>query len=425
MVRESSAARQRNWKRIAAIGALAVGVGCGGNDSDLVPTGFEFTRQTRSTDTNVVIVVVDDRGTEDAINLRADLGAGVRHIGAAALAKFELMAPDRAAWNSFDLRVVIVPASAESIIDVASPARDPALAVTTHRLTLEANEVLVRAVEDAVRQMKSAPSGAPFRPLERVRGVLSLVLGERAPADDAESALVASTSAGRLHRNVAVSVLATTDDESPELPLSYRVSPDPFLVPMHVVTPEGRGKRYLGEPGYPRLSLWAIERFNAWLNDCADPVDPPIELFMRSCLDAEPWCDSRPIEEISPGVGRCRIRITTKDPPFCDASRGWADPLESDGVRRPHVDSDGMHACEALPVDARAMDACIHDAACSDCGSGWCLSDVRPSRCPGGQSRTLRWVGGVLPEPGYVNVRCGDPPPRTHATFSSNERIRH
>src|SRR5689334_7421240 len=149
MLRALPAGRQI-WRRIVATGALAVAVGCGGNDSEHGPTGFEYTRRTRSTDTNVVIVVVDDRETADAFDLRADLGAGVRHIGAAALSRFDLMAPDRAAWRPIDLRVIIVPASSASMVDVASPARDPALALTTNRLTEEGNEILVGAVENAI-----------------------------------------------------------------------------------------------------------------------------------------------------------------------------------------------------------------------------------------------------------------------------------
>jgi hypothetical protein len=82
--------------------------------------------------------------------------------------------------------------------------------------------------------------------------------------------------------------------------------------------------------------------------------------------------------------------------------------MDADGVRRTDVNHNGAHACEAMLVDAEVLDACIHDATCANCGSGWCLSDVRPARCPASPSKTLRWVGGVLPEPGNVHVTCGE-----------------
>jgi hypothetical protein len=74
------------------------------------------------------------------------------------------------------------------------------------------------------------------------------------------------------------------------------------------------------------------------------------------------------------------------------------------------VNGKGEHVCEALPVAAAVMDACIHDETCANCGSGWCVSEVRPRAdiCPNSPAKVLRWVGGVLPEGGSFRVTCSE-----------------
>jgi len=141
-----------------------------------------------------------------------------------------------------------------------------------------------------------------------------------------------------------------------------------------------------------------------------DKAQTPFVLFDHGlCVTWRSRCDLQPIAEISPGLGACHIQVTTLDPPSCDASRGWADPLDADGVRRARVDKKGERVCELLPIEPRSMDACMHDETCADCGSGWCVSEVQPKlaeRCPGSPSRYLRWIGGALPTPGWVHVTC-------------------
>jgi hypothetical protein len=211
---------------------------------------------------------------------------------------------------------------------------------------------------------------------------------------------------------VAVSIVTTSDDESPESIPAYDLDGDRQTVPINVVTPEGQGRAKPDSGRFPRLSAWAATSSGA-IGGCDDDIDSPLQLFQESCGSTgySLRCETRSIEEISPGIGRCYIEITTIDPPRCDASRGWADPKDAHGVRRPRTNAKGEHVCEVLLVALEVMDACVHDPSCADCGSGWCLSEVRPWArfCPATPPKVLRFVGGALPEPGSIHVTCLEP----------------
>jgi hypothetical protein len=333
----------------------------------------------------------------------------VAHVGGNELGEFKLLSPDPAVWHTVDLRVVLVPASSPSIDAVASPATNPALAWTTNQATREGRDAWVRAVDDEVKRM-TAPWGAPFRPLERARDIFQLLRGQRAATGDGERALVATFSSSRRRHWVGVSIVTASDDESPE-PLAAYVLADRYEVRTNVVTPEGRGQERADPARFPRLSAWDVGSGPGSFGGCHDDVNRPLYLFSPGCIDYWTRCEARPIEETSPGIGRCYIEITTTDPPMCDRARGWVEPFDEDGVRRPRVNGKGEHVCEALPVAAAVMDACIHDETCANCGSGWCVSEVRPQAliCPNTPAKVLRWVGGVLPEGGSFRVTCSEP----------------
>ena len=361
-----------------------------------------------------MVVVVDDRPNPEAAELRGGIGAAVHQFGGRLLGYYDFALPDRAPWHPVDVRVVLVPASSSSIETVASPASNPALAWTSHQATMEGRDVLVRAVEAEVARMTSS-SGASFRPLERTADIVKLLRGTRAPANDAESTLLARTFAHRRQSSfVGASVVAATDDESPEPAASYRLY-DPFTEwPINVVTREGRGKERPDAARYPRLAIWVDGTYRGW-GGCFDDddVEPPFELFtVGLCAGWRFSCDARPIAQVSPGLGACVVEITTVEPPSCEASRGWADPMDADGVRRPRVDARGERVCEVMPVEPSAMAACMHDETCADCGSGWCVSEIQPrlaERCPGSPRAGLRWIGGALPSPGSVRMTCLEP----------------
>jgi hypothetical protein len=365
----------------------------------------------------VLIVVVDDRPTPEATELRAGIGAAVQDMGEDTLVESAFHWPDRATWHPVDQRLVLVPASSPSLESVASPASDAALAWTTNQVTKEGRDAWVRAAESAVTRM-SAPAGAPFRPLERAEDVVRLLRGQRAPVNEKESALLGSLST-RHKSAMGVSIVAATDDESPHAAVLYRVDDPFFVTAMNVVTREERGEAPPDPARYPRLAIWAKGAGGSVGGGCFehDVPDPPFRLFLHGVCAA--WrfrCEVRPVAEISPGLGACHIQITTVDPPSCDASRGWADPLDADGVRRTRVDDRGERVCDLLPVEPRAMDACLHNETCADCGGGWCVSEVQPKlaeRCPGSPRAALRWIGGALPRPGSVQVTCLEPEDRT------------
>ncbi|MET0595524.1 MAG: hypothetical protein ABW133_22685, partial [Polyangiaceae bacterium] len=114
--------------------------------------------------------------------------------------------------------------------------------------------------------------------------------------------------------------------------------------------------------------------------------------------------------EKSPGVGDCFIEINSSQPSICDPSRGWTDPRDADGVRRPRRNARGETVCEGQPVVPEHMEACAHDPLCADCGSGWCVTDVWPkgkSVCsPPVPENRIRWVGGIWPDSGRIRVTC-------------------
>jgi hypothetical protein len=163
---------------------------------------------------------------------------------------------------------------------------------------------------------------------------------------------------------------------------------------------------------YPRLLDWSDGMLRAPFGGCTETSAAPSFLFFASLCSVQARCPSHSIAEISPGLGRCIIRITTPEPVMCDASRGWIDPLASNGSRRPRFTSEGERICEVMPVDPGVMDTCIHDDKCENCGSGWCVSEVLPLArfCPAGSAPLpIRWIGGALPRPGTVQITCLSP----------------
>jgi hypothetical protein len=159
---------------------------------------------------------------------------------------------------------------------------------------------------------------------------------------------------------------------------------------------------------YPRLLAWSEQTDGYFLGIgglCLASAPAPFELFnVGICGSLRSRCLTRPILEISPGVGACSMRIEMTEPDACVAARGWIDPLDQDGVRRPRKTATGARVCDAQPVAPDVMDRCIHDPQCTDCGSGWCISQVTgPLGCPPGQ---IRWVGGVVPDDGTIYLTC-------------------
>ena len=336
--------------------------------------------------------------------MRAGIGAAMRQLGADAVIVAAGHTPDWAAWHPIDVTVVIVPASAPSLDAVMSPAGDPRLAWTTTRATPQSAEEVARAVEEHVGNL-AAPEGAPFQPLARAREVVDLLASPFPSTNPAAEALRAAVSPRP--KSIAVSIVASMDDESPGPTKAYR-----FLLEGPVVGLVTSQRDSLDRPNpliYPRLIDWSDKMIGSPFSPFCDPSqNPPFLLFGQRChSQSESWCDDVAIAQSSPGVGRCLVEITTPEPVMCEPSRGWIDPLASNGTRRPRVTKKGERICEVSPVDPSVMDACVHDATCTDCGAGWCISELpRAGTCPTGRRLPIRWTGGALPAPGIVHITC-------------------
>jgi hypothetical protein len=229
----------------------------------------------------------------------------------------------------------------------------------------------------------------------------------RAPASDSEAGLFEAVSPES--QRIGVAIVAATDDESPQPVTSYLLPLDGASAGLATSQRDPLGQ--IDRAAYPRLVEWANGIIGSPFYDCSGDSQPPFWLFPPLCRNH--WggrhCPGYSVAESAPGVGRCSIQITTLEPVECEASRGWIDPLDDEGARRPRMTDTGGRVCDMMLVDPSVMDACIHDETCPDCGSGWCVSDVLPlaKYCPAGTSPLpLRWVGGALPSPGLVHISC-------------------
>ena len=386
---------------------LTGALGCGSGDAEPGPSwrAFDETLGTSPPPRAVVALIVDDRASASAVEMRRKIGAAMQQLGLDALRTATGFAPDWAAWHAIDVAVVIVPASADSLDAAISPARDARLAWTTQRATPKTAEDVALAVEEHVRGLPE-PEGASFRPLAQARAIVDLLTRARPPASEVEEAILAEVSPRA--KRIGVSIVATADDESPGPTLSYRLPKDVAFIGLATSRRDAQGE--IDKVVYPRLIDWSEGMLFSPFYDCAGDSRPPFWLFEPKCRNqGGGWrCPGYTIAESSPGVGHCHIQLTTPEAATCEPSRGWLDPLASNGSRRPRVTRTGERICDVMPVDASVMDACIHDETCADCGSGWCVSKVLPRAkyCPHAAPLPIRWVGGALPAPGLVRITC-------------------
>jgi hypothetical protein len=394
-----------------AVGAVAF-IGCGAPDyGDPGPTvsEVELTFRAEAAQTGLLVLVVDDRATDAAAKIRAEVGLAVGALGRDVVNATTAMY-DPARWMPVDIRVLLVRPDVGAPDWIIGPMDDAALGWTTFRATASGADALGSGVGAALALRTTSTSGV-FRPLEAAASITSLVRQERPPVGDREAEIAANI-ATRHWAQIGVAVIATTDDESPNAAESYG---EGMAIQANVITPEipagnvGEAERHdLLVARYPRLLAWAEQTYTDFLGLgglCLEGEPGPFALFhVGICGSLRSRCLTRPILEISPGIGACNVQIEMTEPDACVASRGWVDPLGDDGARHARWTSTGGRVCDAGPVAPEVMDRCIHDSQCTDCGSGWCVSQIAPiNGCSVGQ---IRWVGGVIPEHGTVRVRC-------------------
>jgi hypothetical protein len=370
----------------------------------------DYSANIRPPPSALLILIADDRPTEKAAHLRSGVGVAIRRLGWDLVGDYRARSSDAAAWHPADIRVILAPPSAVSTESIASPTNDAALAWTTIQATQDGANALAAAVDGHVLA-ESAPLEAPFHPLERARHVGELMAALRPPLDDREAQLVAIASA-RTWGAIGISIVAASDDESPDAPESYVInapSGGPSIV-AGIVTPESDRSGKVDAMAYPRLAAWSEGRLWAPVDGCYDGLDAPFVLFSELCTDYGGYrCDGRPIRQRSLGLGDCNIEVTTLEPNTCASNRGWDDPMDTDGVRRSRTTITGARVCEVQPVDPSVMDLCVHDPTCAGCGSGWCITQINNAMnlcAPGSMPRSIRFVGGALPDRGSVHVVC-------------------
>jgi len=385
----------------------AMVAGCGSStsaDPGRSVRGFETTLSV-DTPSALAVLVIDDRATPEAAALRAGVGPAVLQLASNLLALGD--AVDRATWRPVDLRIVLAPASAMSSDAVVSPVSDSALAWTTVEGTQNGVDALAAAVASHVSSL-AATEGAAFRPLAQAQSMFRLLTARRAPASAAEASLLATTS--QATSTIGVAVVASSDDEDTAAPGSFwddAPADDSSVVAGLVTSPPASSS-----DSFPRLHAWADARIHALVAGCGGAADAPFSLFPALCVDSSARCNIPPIALTSLGVGACAVQVESFTPDACAPNRGWLDPASADGVRRPQTTSDGARLCDVAPVAPASMDACIHDADCAGCGSGWCVTEIFQSSsgcAPGSMPSPIRWVGGALPVRGRVHVVCREP----------------
>jgi hypothetical protein len=105
--------------------------------------------------------------------------------------------------------------------------------------------------------------------------------------------------------------------------------------------------------------------------------------------------------------------LTQRANQACDAARGWLDPEDGDGMRRPRFVDDprGHHRlCELRQLTGDDLAACRTDALCTDCRSGFCQSELPGlDHCAAGEFPSrLRFVRDAVAGSGAtVRIDCG------------------
>lgn len=381
---------------------------------------WEVTATVNGVTPQLLVLVVDDGPSVDAVALRESLREALR----VTLRRLDGLTPrlDPAAWQPTDWTVVIALPSQQGSARFVGPPEVPSLGYRRRSLSSTAIDALVDTVGDE-QAARVAPAGAPYRPLETARDAVRLLMGLRAPTDAREAALLDATS--RTAPRVAWLAMATTrDDESPLPAADYTLPPsfserDMLFVSVLAPSPETEPCIPLlrgDELSTPRIGAWVdsvvlpgfVSAPRGW--PCsADSLNahgfPPMGVVDSNARD---WCSSHPIATRPNGAAECLVTAEHRVPADgCDAERGWRDPIDADGVRRERAraDEDGAYRiCEVAQLEATALAACRTDAACPGCGSGWCRTalnarepgDAGYDWCSGWFSSRLRFVGGAM-----------------------------
>lgn len=407
---------------MAACGPLLLAAGCG---LDVEAQHVEPWAQWAITfgvqpEPFVIALVVDDRPTGEAAKLRQTVAEALQTT--LFVLGEQASWDDPAAWRPVDWTVVLALPSVLGSERLIGPDQVPAFLHRPRFITPESAMALADTVLAEMETRLAAPD-ASYRPIEAAAQLGQVLSGVRPPADEPEAALAEAGARGRFV--LIGEVLATTgDDESPGAVAAYpmpswnpraevlfdftavipSVQPSPCLSVITSAEPPSRLRSWIELPALSSL-LPIVQGWPCGAEWIVQMGLPPV---LRFSIDGRHWCTSHPIAMKGPRA-ECLVLAESYavDAP-CDPERGWRDPMDEDGVRRPRLDRDEQgdyRTCEVTQFEGAALDACRTTSACEGCPSGWCraeqlgLDDLGWSYdwcAMGDHPALLRFVGGAV-----------------------------
>ncbi len=365
---------------------------------------------------SVILIVADDANTTDAAQLRGKLTQSLRY---ALEQEYEARwhgcgNPDPAQWHEGDIRVVLARPSAPDNESLLTSVEIPNLAWTTKTSKMEEIDAVVAAATEGLEK-RLATAGDVYRPLHATARAVDLITGARKAENDAENGFVTS-----LPRDFLLQVFTASTRSDDDPTLISQLLPTPVMnenlldIRYSVITPSTMGDALcqVNGPGASRIEYWANQvQANVYAWPCND--DKALDSIMiAGFADCGPMCYSRPLLIAADGTVQCKAYIEQPDLERCDAERGWRDPdgkatlVERNGETR--------RKCEIVQHSGAALEACRKTVECTNCGGGFCATEVteiqqwKDSPCNGSDVQwPLRFTGGsVTGANSWVTISC-------------------
>lgn len=359
-------------------------------------------------------LVIDDTNDAAAAELRGKVLSALEHSFRSSLFGDWGGCRDPAAACPVDLRLVFALPSGEPDARIVGPATLPALRWSTKWATEAALDAYLAELR-ATLETALAPDGAPYRPLEAADELMRLLLGLRSPSSEVEAALVADLASDEPW--IELVLASARDDESPLAPSAYTWPDELPWLPTLIAPGEATDACQHPVAVRGRLGEWAGRAHPMTLAlPCGDEGSFD-ELFTFPCHRFLARCTEHPIALDSRGRADCRVFARSFETAACEAARGWMDPEDPDGIRRPRFEEDEegrpMRACEIAQHEGARLEACRTELSCPDCGSGFCQTEVPelahlPAACGrlGGHPLNLRLTGEAGLGASEILLRC-------------------
>lgn len=354
---------------------------------------------------SMILIVADDADTPDALQLRTKLTQSLRH---ALEQEYETRwhgcgNPDPAQWHEGDIRVVLARPSAPDNESLLTSVEIPNLAWTTKTSQMEEIDAVVAAAVEGLEKRLAMP-GEVYRPLHATARAVDLITGARKPENDSENAFVTSMPKNFL---LQVFTASTRNDADPSLVSQVLPAQTPheniYDIRYSVIAPSTMGDTTcaVNPPGASRLESWAKAldaQVVGWPCDYQNTWDA---MMIAGFADCGPVCYSRPLKIASDGTVQCKAYIEQPDLDRCDPERGWNDPAGQATFTERFGEK--LRKCEIVQHAGAALEACRKTLACTDCGAGFCATEVKEiqqwdnSQCSGSDVQwPLRFTGGSL-----------------------------